>query len=75
MELIKTSDTTFSKEEVKVQTYSLPTIKRQIEMLDKQIAFLQTRKADLEKLCTEAVKIGVVEKVEAVEKPVLEKEL
>jgi prefoldin subunit 5 len=62
----KVSATTFSKEEVKVQTYSLPNIKRQIEMLDRQIASLQTRKADLEKLASEASKIGVVEKVDII---------
>ena len=63
-QLKKTSATEFTKEEVRVQTYSLPNIKMQVEMLDKQIASLQARKAELEKLCTEAIKIGVVEKVE-----------
>jgi hypothetical protein len=40
-------------------------------MLDRQIASLQTRKADLEKLASEASKIGVVERVtpKEVEKP------
>jgi hypothetical protein len=60
-EFEKISDTTF-KRNVQ-QIYSLPNLKRQIEMIQRQMYVLQSRKLELEKIQSEAEKIGVTDNV------------
>ena len=64
MELTKTSDVTFTKTETIEKDYSISNVKRLIETLGKRILALEVRKADLQKLYDDALKIGVKEETE-----------